>query len=199
MSIITTPIADGALMKKAMKQASAIADSPVSTPKKRKVTANKKAKDADMPKETFNQFVRSIDGGDEERSITWVDDMLACVKYAADQIKCDSDTEQEALGKTVRFVISLALEFAWCAEVAVHGKLFKAWSTLRPQLQGVITAAHANTSADNEDTIVSCYAFAVLCFLVFQTNRQTNKGHHREPQQQVAERRVQARPLRSAW
>eukprot|EP00969_Alexandrium_andersonii_P043793 1920572-Alexandrium_andersonii.AAC.1 len=64
------------------------------------------------------------------------------------QVDIEGSTE-EAVAKTKRFAASLFLEFVFSGEVAVSGKLFRAYSCLRSELQGVFIVAHEKIEVQN--------------------------------------------------
>lgn len=66
------------------------------------------------------------------------------------------------MAKTFSFCVSLALEFAWAGSVAVNGKLYKAWSTLRPVLHAAFYSAHASVSVGDGDAAVPDLAQRLL-------------------------------------
>ena len=114
-------------------------------PAKKARKSLKKVGDSVRKQETFNLLVKApgADGDDEqakcaERSKIFLDDFIDSAMYAF----ADVDASEEAKSKTFSFVASVVLEFAWTSSVVLNGKLFKAWSLLRTEIQEVIRSTH---------------------------------------------------------
>ena len=147
MGMLGTDMATSAILKKAAKTAEQGKEKNEGATEKQLVKRRRRADPASGSAPQLSPPVSSMmnptEGSESQgsRMLTWIDDLLLCMREAMDK---DAKPEAfESINKTRQFVCSLALEFLWEAQVAVNGKLFKAWSRLRPDLQQILRITHS--------------------------------------------------------
>ena len=95
---------------------------------------------------------------DEKREKTALDDILAALQYVVDtaavvepnkkKAKRQRDKSDDPSLSTISFCISIFMEFAFQSEVVVNGKLIKAYSSLRSELQQIMLSAQETFTAE---------------------------------------------------
>ena len=76
----------------------------------------------------------------ESRTKHCLDDFLCALSFAKRNLQAAVSEDEAA--RTKRFLVSLFLELAWNASVAINGKNFTVYSTFREEAQKVFYAAH---------------------------------------------------------
>eukprot|EP00438_Fugacium_kawagutii_P029202 Skav229537 [mRNA] locus=scaffold568:49055:58809:- [translate_table: standard] len=122
-------------------------------------------------KQCFVTFVENL-AHDEKREKTALDEVITALQYAADssasgKVTAPAAKRQKrgdpgehaapelsgsaATSKTMSFCLSIFLEFVFQGEVSVNGKLVKAYSALRSELQQIMLSAHETFVASSSE------------------------------------------------
>lgn len=80
---------------------------------------------------------------------TWIDDMVFAIEHAQQQAKVTGDLNPDAVAKTTKLAVILALEFAWLGEATLNGKTYRAWTLLRPEIQDIVKQSSSSSGAQD--------------------------------------------------
>ncbi|CAK9088695.1 unnamed protein product [Durusdinium trenchii] len=107
----------------------------------------------------YTSFITAIDGSDEKREKTALDEAIGALQFIADMVamstpsgearpkkraRKDKDCGErkvDGMLSTMLFCLGIFLEFAFAGEAVSNGKLFKVYSALRTELQQILLTA----------------------------------------------------------
>ncbi len=136
-------------------------------PKQANVKLNKKSIKSQFAgftaeeKDQYSDIVQNPADPMEFRVKTALDEALGALTWKASQIRNESrqklqtsdlsakaqrqmiESEEAALTSTISFCISIFIEFVFAGSVNLNGSQFRAYTSLRSELQGVLGSAHA--------------------------------------------------------
>lgn len=115
------------------------------------VEANEDDEKATLGLEECDEFgveIQTKSQPPESRAKHCLDDFLSCLIFAKKNLTAKV-TDAEAV-RTKKFLVSLFLELAFTANVAVNGKIFKVYSTFREESQKIFVAAHQKLRVGKE-------------------------------------------------